>query len=189
MSLRSVGISAVSKALANSRFDAEGAYRRVVFFELGSLKYVIKVDRGSDEYDDEYDEYGDEYDPEEEFNQCDAEAMLWSRYKDTDHCNLLCPVLDHGKFDHGLGWLIMPRLQSVFEISDDNEAMVIFKEHTVANIKARYPRAISDTYRIYLPNNLFGDDLHWSNWGYDSKSKLWKIIDYAGDAAKESYDD
>ena len=176
MSLKEAGLAALNKWLSDHKIDDgdfnEGAFRGVVPFKYNELEYVIKYDLNEDgSYEDAY-------------GSCKQEMLYWERFSDTPHRVLLCPVLEFGSLDEETDWLIMPRLLQVKDFATKNDLddyKEAFHKFTVPYVKTLFSKLTTDDWRIYLPKNLFGGDLHYNNWGYDPYSKRWLIQDYAGD--------
>lgn len=183
MSLAETGFAVLDEFLKDPDWDHEGynsgAFRGVIPFEYKGLEYVIKFDLNEDDYGDDY------------YGSCRQEFDYWEKYKDTKHRQILCPVLEFGSYDAEIDWLIMPRLLHVQDFAKERNPehyKIAFDTILVPYVKKLYPKLTTDYWRIYLPNNLFGEDLHYSNWGYDPYSKRWLILDYAGDDAEEDHE-
>jgi hypothetical protein len=177
MSLVETGFAALKEVIDNDRdYDDAGAFRGVVFFVYNGQDFVIKHDTFVHQNIDD-----------RRLGLCYAEAVLWNEYKDTEHKNLLCPVLHYGE-QNGVGFSIMPRLKLVHEMSAGMDPSTYFKDVVVNNFRKRYPKLTTHHHRIYLPNNLFGNDLHWGNLGYDTHSGDWQIIDYAGEDTSDTWE-
>jgi hypothetical protein len=175
MSFVETGLCALKEVIDNDLgYDRTGAFRGVVFFAYNGQDFVIKHDTWDERSDDR------------RLGLCYAEAVLWDEYRDTEHKNLLCPVLHYGEIG-GVGFSIMPRLKMLEELSGEMDKTKYFEEVIVPNFRKRYPKLTTDYARIFLPNNLFGEDLHWGNVGFDTHSGNWQIVDYAGEDTSDTW--